>query len=219
MKSIKLITVIISLSILLLIIPSCSLKEESWLAEKEILNDKINSQTNDIVSLNNIISKLEDEAVINETLLSECYAENQNETIESTKIPASDNPIGSGEWTIIEAYNYDFNKDGNDDLVQMLTSAVVDDNNIIMWDDGQYFVLTVTIGDKIYTLINEYIQIGRAYFSIFDDSEPGIIVTVSSFAGLKMSKCTYNSEEELFEAIILLETGDLNIIHNSMPWD
>ena len=205
--------------VLLLVFTGCANTSGNRDKEIEDLNSRIAGLSSEINSLTGTITDLEDEAAKNKILLDDCIKAGQQASTEKFIITASENPVGGSAWTVLETYSIDLNKDGTGDEINLFTSAGKDENGVIMWDDGQYFAITVNDGANIFTLLNEYIQIGRAYIAVFEGDEPGIILTISTFAGLRLEKFVYDVEDESFGRVILFASEGLNIIYNSMPWD
>jgi hypothetical protein len=121
--------------------------------------------------------------------------------------------------TLLDSYSYDIDKDGTDEEIKLYTAAQKDENGIMMWDDGQTFILDVDDGTVSYELFNEYVQIGRVYFAVEGGEKTGIILTVSTYAGIRMDYYGYSSDDTAFIKKTMFGTDDLNIVFSSFPWD
>lgn len=76
----------------------------------------------------------------------------------------------------------------------------------------------LTDGENEYLLFDGYVQIGRVYFMVHDGETPGIISMVSTFAGMYMEEYTFNEDGRLYK-VSLFDTGGMNIVHSTIPWD
>ena len=207
------------LLIFLLMLTGCTGKADELLKENENLNNVIEDITDDLDKMTDKVTGLVSEAEENWELLQECIDEKQEENDNTLIITESKETVDVTLWTLIESSMYDVTGDVVIDQINLYTSAVKDEAGNIMWDDGQYFLVSLNDGERTFILFNERVQIGRVYYSIFNSDENGLFVTVSTFAGISFIEFTYSQEEKYFISKTVFETGDINIIHNTLPWD
>lgn len=104
----------------------------------------------------------------------------------------------------VSEYAYDFDSDGEDDTVELLTTAQVE-NGEVHSDDGQNWLVTVSTADGVFTLCKEYIQLGAAELDIgeFYNEEPQkvIILTTTTGAGKSIRHFTF-SDGAFYEQLV-----------------
>lgn len=219
MKKAVILTGILLIIISMLLFSGCSENLDELREQNDDLNEVIEDMTDELNNLTDKAASLVIEAEDNWNLLQECIAERQEENKESVIITAAEDPVVSGEWTLIESTEYDITGDGNQETISLFTTAVKDEAGNMMWDDGQFFLATVKESGKTFTLFNEYVQIGRVYFTVFTGEDAGVIVTISTYAGIKLDKFIYIKKDDSFIGNTMYSTGDINVIHSTMPWD
>lgn len=104
----------------------------------------------------------------------------------------------------VSDYLYDIDSDGEEDLIELLTTAHVE-NGEVHEDDGQSWRVSVTTSDGVYTLCDEYIQLGSAEVDIGefynDEPEKVLILTVTTGAGKSIRHYTY-SDGAFYEELV-----------------
>lgn len=115
--------------------------------------------------------------------------------------------------TSISTTAMDFNADGKEDEVKLFTAAQKDASGKIMWDDGQNWLLLVTIGDKEYQLFDGYVQIGELvpYVYTSGDNECHISLLQPGSASMTFTDFKYDPLSEEFEKIILYDPENVNL--------
>jgi len=220
---IKIIALLVSILILPAIMTGCLIRNSERIGDNEKLDRLIDELNEDIKGLNDIVDRLKDEAEEYKSRIKEYIEKNKEQEDEEEKekelIAASAGLVDPGSWTLLETYSYDSDKDGTEEKINLYTSSAKDENGVIMWDDGQVFLLELNDGTVSYELFNEYVQIGRVFFAVSDGESFGITLIVSTFAGIRLEQFRYIADDAVFENEEIYSTGDLNIIYNSMPWD
>ncbi len=219
----KLMALAITVLMFASVLSGCAIADSDSSGENERLNNLISELNEDMKGLNNLVDKLKEEIEGYKTSIKEFLEKEKEKEEEKEEEPEIIKATGSsaepGTWTLLDSYSYDLDKDGTDEAVNLYTSSLKDEKGNMMWDDGQYFLLEMVDGGIAFELFNEYVQIGRVYFAVNDDDTTGIILLVSTFAGIRLESFTYVPDETAFEHKQVFGSGDLNIVYNSMPWD
>lgn len=119
--------------------------------------------------------------------------------------------------TVLDEYDFDFDKDGNEEKIAMYTVAQRDSNGNIAWDDGQDWKFIVHGTDKDYVLVDEYVQLGSINFNIYTIEDEFYIATYSArTASLVLNIYHYDRELDSFVMITPYKTeGNVNMIKSS----
>ncbi len=119
--------------------------------------------------------------------------------------------------TLLDEYIIDFNNDGYEEIIAMYVAADRDDNNEIMWDDGQRWVFVVHGDNKDYVLYDDYVQLGSIQFNVFTEDDDFYIVTKSvRTASLDISEYIYDEDNDSFiQKIPYSISGNVNMLHSS----
>lgn len=145
--------------------------------------------------------------------------EEDEELEESNKVIVSENDIDDTNFnTILDSYDWDFDLDGNDEKVELLTSAKTDSTGTVMWDDGQEWKLRVKKENKEFVLFDDRIQIGTINHQIISiDDKISIAFIKNSTADFQIEIYTYNIEENNFEQIknFNVKEGNINVLHDT----
>jgi len=219
MKKTSVLFGIAALLTFMLLLSGCTENYDELHEENENLNNVIEDMTDEIDHMTDKVTDLVSEAEENWGLLQECIDEKQKENDETVVIVASKETFNVDSWSMIDSFMHDITGDDNEDKISLYTSAAKDEAGNIMWDDGQYFMVSLYDGEKTYNLFNERVQIGRVYYSIADSDETGLFVTVSTYSGIRFIKFTYSKAENYFMGKTLFSTEGVNVIHNTLPWD
>lgn len=215
----KILVLVVSILVLPAILAGCVIRDSERIEENELLQNIIDELNEDIKGLNDLIDGLKEEAEDYKSRIQEFIEKNKEQEEEKKIIKASSGPVDPVSWTLLETYSYDFDKDGADEKLNLYTAALRDEKGVMMWDDGQVFILELNDGAVSYELFNEYVQIGRVYFAVSDGESAGITLIVSTYAGIRLEQFSYNADDAVFENEEIYSTGDMNIMYNSIPWD
>lgn len=219
MKKASILTGITLILISIFLFSGCSKNLDELREKNENLNDVIEDMTDEVDNLKEKAASLVAETEENWNLLQECIAEKQKEEDESIFVTAAVDPATSGVWTLLDSAEYDITGDEVPETIKLYTSAIKDEYGNMMWDDGQYFLVTVKKGDNTFALFNERVQIGRVYFTVFAGDTSGVFVTMSANSGIRFEQYIYNQDENSFIGTILWSTEGLNVVYSTMPWD
>ena len=116
--------------------------------------------------------------------------------------------------TLLDSLIIDFDKDEDEETVELYTSAEKY-NGEIMWDDGQNWMLVVRDSDKDYVLFEDYVQLGGISFYAYFQDEDFVISTIQSgTANLKLTEFKFDKDENSFKSTIKFEAkGNINMFH------
>ena len=120
-------------------------------------------------------------------------------------------PEDAKGWTELSRYIGDVDGDGNDETVVLSTSAERDEDDEILWNDGQDWLLYVSDGDEVYVLLNEFIQLGNIYFEVLDyymedGIEPCINIITTTGSGFNLKN--YKFDGEGYKVLTLYDTAE-----------
>lgn len=119
--------------------------------------------------------------------------------------------------TLLDEYIFDFNEDGYQEIIAMYVAADRDDDNQIIWDDGQRWLFVVHGDNKDYVLFDDHVQLGTVEFNVFTEGGKFYINTISArTASLTVSQFEYDSARDVFLKTIPLDvSGNVNMLHIS----
>lgn len=125
----------------------------------------------------------------------------------------------AGMATLLDDFTLDIDKDGSEEKIELYTAAERDKNGEIMWDDGQNWLLVVVDGNEYYPLLNQYVQLGVVYFTVWEDEDKlQITVIINTGANQNIANYTYNKEKNVFTEELIFDTGGVNAMYSSIPW-
>jgi hypothetical protein len=107
--------------------------------------------------------------------------------------------------------------DGNEESIELYTSAQKDSKGEIMWDDGQKWLLLVRDEDKDYVLFDDFIQLGDLEFWLYTENEGKyhISTLIPASAGLSFTDYTYDEEKNVFVKKDVYKASGINLIYSS----
>ncbi|MBN2558863.1 MAG: hypothetical protein JXB33_08935 [Clostridia bacterium] len=206
--------------IAVLLTAGCSAGTETAWSEVERLEAEVAALNNEKDAAAEREENLRGQMAILQEELDECMEKIAGEIEPRFGGPSKTSPLEGNEWTLIDYYGHDLDGDGTDEITALYTSAERDASGEMMWDDGQDFILMITDGSDYYTLFKEFVQIGMVYFSIHgatDEAPAGVLTFVSTGAGLRLEKSTYNVEDGGYVIESVYDAGSLNVMYNSFP--
>lgn len=118
----------------------------------------------------------------------------------------------------VNEYLYDLDYDGEEDRIELFTTAHVE-NGEVHEDDGQNWRVTVTTADGIFKIFDEYIQLGKVELDIgefYNDEPEGVIImTLTTGAGKSIRHYTFSDgafyEQQVYTTESFSE-GGANIV-------
>ncbi len=121
--------------------------------------------------------------------------------------------------TKMGGFEIDTDSDGIAEKIELYTLAERDSNGDMMWDDGQNWLLVVTDEEQYYPLLQQYVQLGEVYFSVWydDDQKPVINVLVKTSAGVDIANYCYDTDEMAYKEESIYKTGGINFMFSSIP--
>lgn len=139
-------------------------------------------------------------------------------TVETTNTPAQnaaytiiegEEKVDIENYTLLDSFKVDFNKDGKEDEIIYLTDAQKDDKGKVMWDDSQDFILIARIDDRDYTLFHGEIYNGKLTYYVYEEGEvPKIATTIASTANIEFSTFSFTNENKDLMKKTYFKTSD-----------
>lgn len=132
----------------------------------------------------------------------------------------TNDPRLNTSWTKIKEFNVDLDRDSKEDNIGLYTTAERDKQGNLMWDDGQKWLLLVQSGDKFYSLLSEYVQLGSVYFTVSKYSEDTVMkvtVIVPTGTNLKMLSYSFDKNQQGFIEEPIYNSKEDNFIYTSIP--
>ncbi len=124
----------------------------------------------------------------------------------------------TGIRTKLGEFSFDFDRDGDDEKIELYTQAERAEDGKIIWDDGQDWLLVVIDGDDYYPLFDSRIQLGSLYFGVWQENNaPVISSAVITSAGAALKNFIYDSAQKGYKAQNGFDTGGINLLHSSIP--
>lgn len=146
------------------------------------------------------------EEEISEPTKDEAVEETEEPVREKTKTALSATLEMSSDWTILDEYSTQITEHSSDDAedrIMLATSASVDEDGEVCWDDSDEWALAVLTEDGAYNLFLERVQLGDVFFEVSTAYVKGVpkeTITVYVFAeaGNKIYNYTYDEAEDVF---------------------
>jgi len=145
-----------------------------------------------------------------EVLQSETQKKNQIQIIQSEETVITEG------LTLLERMHTDVDSDGKDESIELYTSAQIGPDNLMMWDDGQQWLLLVRDDNKIFPLFKDYVQLGQLEFfvSVLNTSKitspantdlERHIYVINTSHGINMFDYQWDKESSCYKKIIAFE--------------
>lgn len=125
----------------------------------------------------------------------------------------------SNGWTELAKAAADFDGDGAEETLAVLTAAQRDYRGQIMWDDGQEWLIAVLDNEMIYSLFQGYVQLGNIYPLIaFHGGRqyPSVFLLTVTGTGISLREFVFDSEKQGFAVIPHLNLDDINLLLNGI---
>lgn len=118
------------------------------------------------------------------------------------------------QLTLLESFNYDYDFDGTEETINLYTSAQKNSDGEMMWDDGQIFKLIINDDDKIFILIDEYVQLGRINYYVYLENDIFTITVISPrTASFTVTDYVFDKDTNSFLVNRLIEKiTDINML-------
>ena len=105
--------------------------------------------------------------------------------------------INTEGYNKISEYSIDFDRDDEEDLVELFSGAQIVDGELF-GDDRNRWILTVTTNEGTYKLYDEYIQLGEIQVEVGEfyneDVDRALIMTITSNAGKSITHFVYRDD-------------------------
>lgn len=117
--------------------------------------------------------------------------------------------------TKLQEFVFDLDGDGKEETIELHTAAGRDEDGNMAWDDGQNWLLVVVNGNGYYPLLQEYVQLGTVYFTVTDDQNGTIIISVivNTGAGMKLVSFTYDQDQNGYRGEVVYHIGGNQIFN------
>lgn len=154
------------------------------------------------------------------------YVSTQPETISGEK------DFSVEGYTLLETLYEDVDSDGEEERIEMYTSAVLAPDGLMRWDTGHYWMLLVRKGETVFPIINGWLQHGDMQFWVVATNKEDIKspettdlqrdIYVALFeTNFRLFICKWNENKMAFEKEIALDpSGQQYVRHvkqHSMP--
>lgn len=140
----------------------------------------------------------------------------ENRLIEA--IPS--NSIDIKSMTKLDEFSYDLDLDNSEEKIELYTAAGRNENEEMMWDDGQSWLLIVWDGENAYQLLSKYVQLGSVYFTVSNNSVvkvSNINVIVQTSSGFSLETYAFNKDSGGFVGGDVYISKDDFFAHTSIP--
>lgn len=125
----------------------------------------------------------------------------------------------------IRSAEYDFDADGNTDVVSLYANVEKDEEGKYIWDDFHQWLLEVEMGNgDFYKLFENPISLGQLYFDVSeiynDEVMPVVTIFMTSGSGLEIYQASFEGRNFIERKIYSTEdisTGGINKIYSSIP--
>jgi hypothetical protein len=97
----------------------------------------------------------------------------------------------------------------------MYVNAEKDNDGVLIFDDGQYWLLLMETSSGKYPLFpRQYIPLGEVSCSVFNDAENNFhaIVTAQQTAGYRIYDCVFDKDKKAFKRSTLYDAENINFI-------
>jgi hypothetical protein len=126
------------------------------------------------------------------------------------------NQIVSYPISLYDQINFDLDRDGEDEQIEMYVNTGKDEKGEYVWDDGQNWLLVVKDGDKTYPLYDGWVQLGKLTFWLIESDEtPMIILLKTGTAEFTLQTFTFNEKEQGFIQETQFNPENVNFWHHS----
>ena len=121
--------------------------------------------------------------------------------------------------TKLSEFSIDIDEDGVAEKIVLYTSAERDTEGVMMWDDGQQWLLVVEKDTEYYTLFKGYIQLGQGYCEVYYDvsNTLNIDFIISTSMGIKITTFIYDKEQSVFIEKASYNSVEQNKIFSTIP--
>lgn len=119
--------------------------------------------------------------------------------------------------TVISETEYDFDGDGNDDSVVLMTSAEADDGELL-WDDTNTWCIYAEINGQLYEFYDKKLSTGKVSYSVFENKNGKPVVTVIEETSASYRITEYIYEKDGFTMSAVFSEEDINLIDSSFDY-
>lgn len=170
-------------------------------------------------SKNKTLIKAQLNESLRETIYDKALKEENKKTEQEEKLEyvhLSGDKLDTSDLTLLDSKKVDLDRDGEDESIEMYTTAQRYDNGEIAWDDGQKWFLIIKDEDGEFVLFDDYIQLGALEFWVFTSKDDYHIATLQTgSATFKLSDFKYDNKEKGFVKKDIFNPDYLNVIYNS----
>lgn len=146
-------------------------------------------------------------------------------TENSITISASKTSKKTDDFSEIRSSEYDFDADGEKDIITLYSNAEADYSGKIMWDDFHQWLLEVELSSGgFFTLFDNPISTGQLYFEVSeiynDEVIPSVVTFLTTGSSLDIERFVFDGKDFIKTNIYSTEdisTGGINRIYSSIP--
>ena len=148
-----------------------------------------------------------------------------NETV----VAPNKGEYSSDGFNLLNYYETDVTKDGNDDIISLYINSEKDEKGELVKNDSNEWMLLVydSSNNEHYTLFDEKIQVGDLYFQVvdyFDENEPSTKILLYKITGteIEIASFKYVEKDKGFVTEKIYNTSDvskdgINLRYSSFP--
>jgi hypothetical protein len=144
--------------------------------------------------------------------------QNSKEDLEtdSKKVVIKPQKIETFPVSLYDQTEFDLDRDGENERIEMYVNAEKDDKGEFMWDDGHNWLFVVKDGEHTYPLFDGWVQLGKLSFWLIESNgTPMIILLKTGTAEFNLQTFTFNAEESGFIQEVHFNPENVNFWHHS----
>lgn len=132
---------------------------------------------------------------------------NSLKSINYSQIPSSK------QLTLLVQHSIDIDNDGNEEKVELFTNAPKNDKGEPMWDDLNHWHLNFTKDNRVITLFDGDISLGKLDFWLYSDNKKQFHIAwlTTSCTGIQMFDNRYDPNKQAFISSEIVSIQDVNM--------
>ncbi len=193
-----------------------SYNEEIRKNKRELIIKKAEKNKSFGKAYSDYLTKKEEKKVEEVKVKEEEKEEKEEEKEKHIAIFSSTDKISTEGLTLLDNTEADLNGNGNEEIIELYTTAERDSSGEVLWDDGQKWFLIVKDEDREYVLFDEYVQLGVLDYWIFSSKDECHIVTLQTGSAVfKLSEYSYVDDKDAFMKKEIYNPEFLNVVYGS----
>jgi hypothetical protein len=143
--------------------------------------------------------------------------QNSKEDLQTEKVIIKPVKIETFPVSLYDQTEFDLDRDGEMEQIEMYVNAEKDEKGEFMWDDGHNWLFVVKDGEHTYPLFDGWVQLGKLSFWLIEsDGTPMIILLKTGTAEFNLQTFTFNAEESGFIQETHFNPENVNFWHRSL---